>query len=161
MKPRIWLNFPRKCILAGTGCTIELAAREIDASFVEAQKRLCLRRSASGTARPAPFTNVYIEVLLNWIPFVGPRVVSPALVRQEIQADSRCYCLCCGYVGNAFALSEGSGISTALAAASILSGFAAQNGPSARLGRGYRKSSAEDGDAQNAPSFGRLRPSFL
>jgi len=31
----------------------ELAAREKDASFVEAQKRLCLRRSASGTARPA------------------------------------------------------------------------------------------------------------
>src|SRR5208282_3210487 len=37
------------------------------------------------------------------------------------QAASCCFCLCCGYVGNAFALSKRSGISTALAAASISS----------------------------------------
>src|SRR5208337_3697949 len=37
------------------------------------------------------------------------------------QAASCCFCFCCGYVGNAFALSKRSGISTALAAASISS----------------------------------------
>jgi hypothetical protein len=39
----------------------------------------------------------------------------------EHEAASCCICFCCGYVGDAFALSKRSGISTAAAAASILS----------------------------------------
>ena len=63
---------------------------------------------------------------LNWTPFVGPRgvefkVLSGLPLSLKNQAASCCFCLCCGYVGNAFALSKRSGISTALAAASILS----------------------------------------
>jgi hypothetical protein len=70
---------------------------------------------------------------LKWTPFVGPRTV-------HIKVESRLPFLpsffffesplsrflllflpYCGYVGNAFALSKRSGISTGLAAASILS----------------------------------------
>jgi hypothetical protein len=70
---------------------------------------------------------------LKWTPFVGPRTV-------HIKVESRLpflpsffffesplsrflllFLLYCGYVGNAFALSKRSGISTGLAAASILS----------------------------------------
>ena len=64
--------------------------------------------------------------LVNWTPFVGPRGVE-FKVRSRLplsfknQAASCCFCLCCGYVVNGFALSKRSGISTALAAASILS----------------------------------------
>ena len=63
---------------------------------------------------------------VNWTPLVGPWVVgfkvqSRLPLSFKNQAASCCFCLCCGYVGNAFALSKRSGISTALAAASILS----------------------------------------
>jgi hypothetical protein len=70
---------------------------------------------------------------LKWTPFVGPRTV-------HIKVESRLpflpsffffesplsrflllFLLYCGYVGNAFALSKRSGISTGLVAASILS----------------------------------------
>ena len=70
---------------------------------------------------------------VKWTPFVGPRTV-------HIKVESRLpflpsffffesllsrflllFLLYCGYVGNAFALSKRSGISTGLAAASILS----------------------------------------
>jgi hypothetical protein len=70
---------------------------------------------------------------MKWTPFVGPRTV-------HIKVESRLpflpsffffenplsrflllFLLYCGYVGNAFALSKRSGISTGLAAASILS----------------------------------------
>src|SRR4029077_9952611 len=44
---------------------------------------------------------------------------SPLPLSFKNQAASCCFC--CGYVGNAFVLSKRSGISTALAAASILS----------------------------------------
>src|SRR5271165_2065701 len=53
MKPRTWLSFPRKMHSRRHRVLYELVAREIDASFVEAQKRLGLRRSASGAARLA------------------------------------------------------------------------------------------------------------
>ena len=65
-------------------------------------------------------------VRLNWTPFVGPpelglKVQSRLLLSFNNQAASCCFCFCCEYVGNAFALSKRSGISTVLAAASILS----------------------------------------
>ena len=48
-------------------------------------------------------------------------VYSRLLLSFKNQAASCCFCFCCGYVGNAFALSKRSGISIAFAAASILS----------------------------------------
>src|SRR3984957_10016280 len=62
--------------------------------------------------------------VLNWTPFVGPRVVEIKVKSRlplSFKNQAASCCICCGYVGNAFALSKRSGISTALAAASILS----------------------------------------
>jgi len=47
-------------------------------------------------------------------------VIAPAFVPSNQAASCCCFCVCCGYVGNAFALSKRSGISTVFAA-SILS----------------------------------------
>jgi uncharacterized membrane protein YjjB (DUF3815 family) len=47
-------------------------------------------------------------------------VIAPAFVLQIKQLPAAAFCVCCGYVGNAFALSKRSSISTVFAA-SILS----------------------------------------
>ena len=68
---------------------------------------------------------------LKWTPFVGPRTVGIKVEKRLLFPFSSSskpfgrflllFLLYCGYVGNAFALSKRSGISTGLAAASILS----------------------------------------
>jgi hypothetical protein len=69
---------------------------------------------------------------LKWTPFVGPRTVGIKvesrllfpfffLFEKPLSRFLLLFLLYCGYVGNAFALSKRSGISTGLAAASILS----------------------------------------
>ena len=63
--------------------------------------------------------------VLKWTPSAGPaparlKVYSRLPLSFKNQAAACCVCRC-GYVGNAFALSRRSGISTALAAASFLS----------------------------------------
>jgi len=57
---------------------------------------------------------------MNWTPLVGPpgldlRLMAPAFVlsKKRLGPLLCCFCLRCGYVGNAFALSKRSGISTA------------------------------------------------
>jgi AMP-binding enzyme len=68
---------------------------------------------------------------LKWTPFVGPPTVGIKVEKRLLFPFSSSsnpfsrflllFLLYCGYVGNAFALSKRSGISTGLAAASILS----------------------------------------
>jgi hypothetical protein len=62
---------------------------------------------------------------LNWTRFVGSRsLVLRCDLAHTFLRESSCFllvCLCCGFVVNAFALPRRGGISTALAAASILS----------------------------------------
>jgi hypothetical protein len=68
---------------------------------------------------------------LKWTPLVGPRTVGIKVEKRLLFPFSSSsnpfsrflllFLLYCGYVGNAFALSKRSGISTGLAAASILS----------------------------------------
>src|SRR5271168_1657535 len=69
---------------------------------------------------------------VKWTPFVGPRTVGIKvesrlllpfffLFEKPLSRFLLLFLLYCGYVGNAFALSKRSGISTGLAAASILS----------------------------------------
>jgi len=70
-----------------------------------------------------------LEKRLKWTPFVGPRTVGIKvesrllffLFEKPLNRFLLFFLLYCGYVGNAFALSKLSGISTGLAAASILS----------------------------------------
>src|SRR5579863_5621837 len=70
--------------------------------------------------------------VVKWTPFAGPRTVgtkggkSPAFLssfffENPLSRFLLLFLLYCGYVGNAFALSKRSGISTGLAAASIRS----------------------------------------
>ena len=68
---------------------------------------------------------------VKWTPFVGPRTVGIKVEKRLLFPFSSSskpfsrflllFLLYCGYVGNAFALSKRSGISTGLAAASIRS----------------------------------------